>query len=49
MKCKLFFAWYDCWIGVYLDRKNNILYLALVPLLVLKISRTGGGSGSTEK
>lgn len=37
MRCKLFFAWYDGWIGYFYDRKSKVLYLAIIPMVILKI------------
>lgn len=31
MKVNLIFAWYDLWIGLYYDRKNNWLYILPFP------------------
>ena len=39
MKIKIFFAWYDLWIGFYIDRKNKCLYICPLPTLVIKISQ----------
>jgi hypothetical protein len=39
MKIKLFFAWYDFWIGWYWDRINKILYICLFPMFVISIER----------
>lgn len=39
IRCRLFFAWYDLWIGVYWDRTAKALYLCFVPCLVLKLWR----------
>lgn len=30
-------AWYDLWIGAYIDRKNKILYICPFPTLLLTI------------
>ena len=38
MKAKLFFAWYDFWVGAYWDRENGFLYLCLIPTVVIKFS-----------
>lgn len=37
MKFRLFFAWYDLWVGAFWDRKSRTLYLALIPTIVLSI------------
>ena len=37
MKIKLFFAWYDFWIGWFYDRKKITLYICLLPMIVLSI------------
>lgn len=34
----MFFAWYDFWVGFYLDRKNNYLYLALFPTFIIRFA-----------
>ena len=40
MKVKLFFAWYDFWVGFYWDRQKRALYVAPLPCLVFKFERT---------
>jgi len=37
-KIKFFFRWYDIWIGVYIDRKNKILYVCPIPMFGIKIN-----------
>lgn len=37
---KIFFAWYDFWIGWYFDRKNRFLYICPLPMLVIQIDCT---------
>ena len=39
MKVKLFFAWYDFWIGFYWDRDKRALYIAPLPFIVFKVQR----------
>lgn len=40
IKFKLFFAWYDGWIGFFYDRKKKILYICFpFPMIVLSIQR----------
>jgi len=36
LKIKIIFAWYDCWLGFYYDRKNKALYFFPIPMLGLK-------------
>ena len=36
---ELFFAWYDIWIGLYVDKKNDCVYICLIPMVVIKIER----------
>ena len=31
------FAWYDLWIGAYIDRDSRTLYICPVPMLVIEI------------
>ena len=40
MKFRLFFAWFDLWIGAYYDRKKKILYICPFPCIVLSIQRS---------
>ena len=35
----VFLAWYDCWVGVYYDRKTRHLYLCPLPMIVFEIWR----------
>lgn len=37
MKPKLFFRWYDLWIGAYWDRASRTLYICPVPMLGIAI------------
>lgn len=39
MKVKVFFAWYDFWVGGFYDRDTRTLYICPVPMVVIKISR----------
>ena len=37
VKIKIFFAWYDFWVGFYYDRKKKTLYICSIPCIVLSI------------
>ena len=37
MKFKLFFAWYDCWIGFYWSKESRALYVCLLPMICIKV------------
>ena len=37
MKVRIFFAWYDFWIGMYWDRKNRVLYICPIPMVVVEV------------
>ena len=37
MKIKLMFAWYDLWVGAFIDRRNRRLYLFPVPMFGVRI------------
>lgn len=38
MKLRLFFAWYDIWVGAYWSSAKRTLYICLLPMVVLSIS-----------
>lgn len=37
MKLKLYFKWYDFWIGLYYDKMKKRLYIGFLPMLGLMI------------
>lgn len=39
IRVRVFFAWYDVWIGAYYDRWNRTMYVCLLPCCVLRISK----------
>ncbi len=39
MKVRVYWAWYDLWIGAYWDRRGRTLYLCPLPTLVIRIAR----------
>jgi hypothetical protein len=36
-KFVFFFAWYDMWTGLFVDKKKEIIYVCVLPCLVIKI------------
>ena len=36
-RVSVFLAWYDIWVGVYIDRKNKTVYVCLLPCVVIKL------------
>lgn len=34
---RVFFAWYDLWVGAYWDRKNRVLYVCPLPCIVIQL------------
>jgi hypothetical protein len=40
MKIKVFFAWYDLWIGAYWDRKERVLYVCPLPTIAIAVKFT---------
>lgn len=34
---RIYFAWYDMWIGAYWDTFDRTLYICPIPMLVIKI------------
>lgn len=37
-RVRLFFKWYDIWVGVFIDTKNRFIYICPLPMLVIRIS-----------
>lgn len=33
------FAWYDLWVGAYIDRKNRVLYVCPLPCILVTVRR----------
>jgi hypothetical protein len=40
MKIRLFFAWYDLWMGFFWQKKTRTLYFILIPTIVLSVQFT---------
>ena len=40
-----FFRWYDLWVGVFIDTKNQAIYICPVPMFGIKISAGEKGEG----
>ena len=38
MTIKPIFAWYDIWIGIYIDLKGKSIYVFPIPMVGVKIS-----------
>ncbi|MDD4290006.1 MAG: hypothetical protein PHH83_01880 [Patescibacteria group bacterium] len=41
-KFKLSFAWYDLWIGFYIDKDNKKLYICPIPTILITINLKNG-------
>ena len=39
MSVSLRFAWYDLWIGAYVDRPNRTLYICPLPCVLVTVRR----------
>lgn len=39
MKVELMFAWYDIWVGIFIDQKKKCAYIFPIPCIGFKISR----------
>lgn len=37
MSIRVFFAWYDLWVGAYIDRDARAVYLCPLPCLVIRV------------
>lgn len=42
MKVTFFFAWYDLWIGAYIDQAKRTVYICPLPCFVIKVSPKEG-------
>lgn len=38
MRINVFFAWYDLWVGLYIDRGDRAVYVCFLPMLIIKIA-----------
>jgi hypothetical protein len=38
MNVRVFFAWYDLWVGAFYERKARILYVCPLPCVVVRVS-----------
>ncbi len=38
MKVRIFFAWYDLWVGAYYNRIAKALYICPVPMICIRLS-----------
>lgn len=36
IKAKLFFRWFDLWIGCYIDKPRRSIYVCLIPMVGIK-------------
>jgi len=41
MRVKLFFRWYDLWVGMYIDINDKCLYICPIPMFGIKIKLKG--------
>jgi len=37
MRLRIFFAWYDLWVGAYWDRDKRALYVCPIPTVVIRL------------
>lgn len=38
LQVKMMFAWFDIWLGAYIDTKERAIYVCIIPMLPIKIS-----------
>lgn len=38
MSIRVFFAWYDLWVGAFYDRKARALYICPLPMVVFRLA-----------
>jgi hypothetical protein len=41
MSIRVFFAWYDMWIGLYYNRLAKVIYICPIPMVCIRISLSG--------
>jgi hypothetical protein len=41
MKVRVFFAWFDFWIGAYYDVGHRTLYVCPLPMIVVRLEFAG--------
>lgn len=41
----VFFAWYDLWVGVFIDRPKRRVYVCLLPTLVVLLEWNNAAQG----
>lgn len=39
-RARVFFRWYDLWIGAFYDRKQRALYICPLPMIGVRIGRS---------
>lgn len=42
MRVSFFFAWFDAWVGVYVDRPKRTVYVCPLPCCVFKLEVRDG-------
>lgn len=40
-KVDLIFAWYDIWVGIFIDKKKRVVYVFPIPMFGIKITLGG--------
>lgn len=41
MKIKFIFKWFDFWIGIFIDKQKNTIYILPVPMIGISITKAG--------
>lgn len=39
LRISVFLAWFDLWVGVFIDHKKGAVYICPLPCVVIKIER----------
>lgn len=48
-KIELMFAWYDIWVGVFIDKRKRIVYVFPLPMIGIKITLAKRGEQCDAK